>query len=131
MISLQLLHESTGLLMKLQSFAVGGLVLSILTQFLTDRTHRVCVDNFYSDWYSAHSGVPQGSVMGPLLSNVYTSDLLQITSNPIYGYTDDVTLVATADSPKSRLDISASQSDDRRHISARCHTWNMKLNASK
>ncbi len=48
-----------GLLRKLQSFGVGGPVLSILTQYLTDRTHCVCFDNCYSDWCSVHSGVPQ------------------------------------------------------------------------
>ncbi len=120
-----------GLLRKLQSFGVGGPVLSILTQFLTHRTHRVCVDSCYSDWYSVHSGVPQGSVLGPLLFNVYTSDLLQITSNPIYGYADDVTLVATVESPNSRLDVSTSLNEDLRRISDWCRTWNMKLNASK
>ncbi len=117
-----------GLLRKLQSFGVSGLVLSILTQFLTDRTQRVCVDNCYSDWCSVHSGVPQGSVLGPLLINVYTSDLLQITSNPIYGYADYVTLVFTVESPKSRLDVSASLNEDLRRISDWCRTWNMKLN---
>ncbi len=90
---------------------------NILTQFFTDRTHRVCVDSCYSDWYSVHSGVPQGSILGPLLFDVYTSYLLQITSNPIYGYADDVTLVATAESPKSRLDVSACLNEDLRFIS--------------
>ncbi len=117
-----------GLLMKLQSFGVGGPVLSILTQFLTDCTHRVCVDSIYSDWYSVHTGVSLGSVLRPLLFNVYTSDLLQITRNLIYGYADDVTLVATVDSPKSRLDVSASLNEDFRRISDWCHIWNMKLN---
>ncbi len=106
-------------------------VKSILTPFLTDRTHLVCVDNCYSDWYSIHSGVPQGSVLESLLFSVYTSDLLQIPSNPIYGYADGVTLVATVDSPNSRPDVSASLNEDLRHISDWCNTWNMKLNTSK
>ncbi len=75
-------------------------------------------------------GVPQGSVLGPLLFNIYTSDVLQITSNPIYRYAGDVTLVAVVDSLKSHLDVSASLNEDFRHISVWCHTWNMKLNAS-
>ncbi len=49
-------------------FGVGGPVPSILTQFLTDCTHRVRVDGCYSDWYSVHSGVPKGNVLGPCCS---------------------------------------------------------------
>ncbi len=88
----------------------------------------MCVDDCWSDWHSVHSGVPQGSVLGPLLFNVYTSDLLQITSNPIYGYAD-VTLVFTVDSLKSRLGVNASLNEGL--TSNWCHTWNMQLNASK
>ncbi len=70
------------------------------------------VDNCYSNCYSVHSGVPQGSVLGLLPFNVYTPVPLQITSNPIYRYADDVTLVATVESPKSLLDVSASLNED-------------------
>ncbi len=91
----------------------------------------VCVDNCNSDWYSILSGVPQGSVLGPLLFNVYTSDLLQIISNPIYGYADDVTFVANVDAPKPCLDVSASLNENLRRISDWCRTWNVKLDASK
>ncbi len=77
----------------------------------------MCIDNCYSDCYSIQSGVPQDSVLGPLLFNIYTSDLLQITSKPIYGYADDVTLVATVDSPKSRFDVSTSLNEDLKRIS--------------
>ncbi len=91
----------------------------------------MCVDNCYSDWYSVHSGVHQGSILGPLLFNAYTSDLLQITCNPFYGYADDETRVATVESPKSRLNVSASLNEDLGRIYDWCRTWNMKLNVSK
>ncbi len=42
-----------------------------------------------------------------------------------------MTLVATVDSPKSRLDVNASLNEDLRRISDWCHTWNMKLDESK
>ena len=56
-----------GLLFKLQSIGVGGVLLSILKQFLSNRQQRVAVDGFYSSLISVRSGVPQGSVLGPLL----------------------------------------------------------------
>ena len=56
---LHLTHESIG---------VGGLLLNILKQFLLNRQYRVSVDGFYSGLTTVRSGVPQGIVLGPLLS---------------------------------------------------------------
>ncbi len=72
----------------------------------------MCVDNFYNDGYSVHSGVHQGSVLGSLLFNVYTSDLLQIISNPMYGYAADVTLVTAVDSLNSLFNVSEALNED-------------------
>lgn len=55
--------------------------------------------------------VLQGSELGPLLFNVFTSDLLQFSNNPIDGYDDDVTLISTFDLPKSRLDVNVFQNE--------------------
>ena len=85
-----------GLLWKLlRSVGVGASVLSVLTQFLRGRTHCVCVDGSFSGWHNVHSSVPQGSVLGPSLFNIYTIHLFQITQNSLYGYANDVTLIAT------------------------------------
>lgn len=120
-----------GMLKKLRSIGVGGHILSILEQFLVGRTHRVCVDAHSSDWHPVHSGVPQGSVLGPLLFIIYTADLFSITKNVMYGYADDVTLLATIDSPHARSITSNSLNEDLQCISRWCHTWNMKLNIAK
>ena len=52
--------------------SIGGPFLNILMDFLTDRKQRVVVDGHYGEWRSVISGVPQGSVLSPLLFILYT-----------------------------------------------------------
>ena len=63
-----------GILYKLCSVGIGGSVLSILTEFLSNRSQQVMVDGCRSKLFNAVSGVPQGSVLGPLLFLQYTSE---------------------------------------------------------
>ena len=64
-----------GSLYKLCSVAIGGSVLSILTQFLSNRSQHVMVYGCRSRLVNVVSGVPQGSVLGPLLLLLNTSEL--------------------------------------------------------
>ena len=57
---------------KLCSVGTGGSLLSILTQFLLNRSLNVMVDGCRSKQVNALSTVPQGSVLGPLLFLIYT-----------------------------------------------------------
>ena len=66
------------ILYKLCSVGIGGSVLSILTQFLSNRSQHVMVDGCRSKLVNVVSGVPLGNILGPLLSLLYTSELLSI-----------------------------------------------------
>ena len=83
-----------GILYKLCSVGIGGSVLSILTQFLSNRSQLVMVDGCRSKLVNIELGVPQGSVFGPLLFLLYTSELSFILENKLIGYADDSTLMA-------------------------------------
>ena len=69
-----------GILYRICSGGIGGSVLSILTQFLSNRPQHVMVDGCQSKLVDV-SGVPQGSVLGPLLLLLYTLKLFSILEN--------------------------------------------------
>ena len=94
-----------GILYKLFSLGIGGSVLSILTQFLSDRSHHIMVDDCRSKLVKVVSGVQQGSVLGPLLLVLYTSELFSILENKLIGYADDSTLIAVVPSPGLRSEV--------------------------
>ena len=120
-----------GILYKLCSMGILGSVLSILTQFLSDRSQHVMVDGCRSKLVNVVSGVPQVSVLGPLLFLLYTSEPFSIMENKLIGYVDDSTLVAVVPSPGLRVAVAESLSSDLVKINEWCDLWQIKLNASK
>ena len=75
--------------------------------------------------------MPQGSVLGPLLLLLYTSELFSILKNKLIGYADDSTLMAVVLSPGARVTVAESLNCDFVRVNAWCDLWGMKLNASK
>ena len=59
------------LLLKLKAHGIGDNIIDWMEQWLTDRRQRVVVDGEVPNWKSVLSGVPQGSVLGPLLFLIY------------------------------------------------------------
>ena len=66
-----------------------------LKDFLNQRYQRVTVDGAPSEWCSVISGVPQGSVLGPLLFIIYINDLSENINCNIKQYADDTKLYTT------------------------------------
>ena len=119
------------LLYKLKSMGVGGPIFDVLEEFLANRKQRVCVDGHFSRFQTVVSGVPQGSVLGPLLFILYTADLELNLENKIISYADDTTLYAEVASPAHRTRVAESLNRDLLRIHEWCLLWGMKLNPSK
>ena len=115
------------LLSKLKHFGVNGCVLAWLTDFLSNRTQQVIYKGSQSLPCDVVSGVIQGSVLGPLLFNLYMIDLPKCVTSPIVQYADDSTLYRVI---RSQDDIVILQSD-LSNIETWCYNNGMELNTDK
>jgi hypothetical protein len=86
----------TILLEKLTSFGFRNSSISWIQSYLCARRQRVKLRGTSAPWVSIFTGVPQGSVLGPLLFNIYMSDLPPMLSAQNNSYADDFKLFAPA-----------------------------------
>ena len=83
-----------GLLFKLERNGIKGNLLRLIKNYLLNRKQRVVLNGQESGWEELHSGVPQGSVLGPLLFLIYINDLTDNISSNIKLFADDSSLFA-------------------------------------
>ena len=80
------------LIAKLHAYGCDLPSLKLLNCYLRNRCQRVKINNFYSSWAEILFGVPQGSILGPILFNIFLSDLfLFIKNKGLVSYADDTT----------------------------------------
>ena len=88
-----------GLLFKLQEARINGPILSVLGDYLSEKTQIVKLDCVRSSVVNVVSGEPHSSVLGPLLFLLYIRELALLLENALVGYADYSTLVANVSSP--------------------------------
>ena len=84
-----------GLLAKLPMFGLHHTLINRIGSFLSDRSIAVRVDGFLSNLHSINAGVPQGSVISPVLFMLFINDLLTSMSSSIHFFADDAFLISS------------------------------------
>lgn len=120
-----------GLLAKLAHLGVSGKAHDWFSAYLSHRRQRVKVENEYSEWLTIPAGVPQGSVLGPLLFLAYTVDLPSACANPTTicsQFADDTALItASASLCAAERDLQSAVTSAGEWLKA----WHLLVNPSK
>ena len=115
------------LIFMLKSHGIGISIINWIEQWLTDRRLRVVVDGEVSNWKPALSGVPQGSVLGPILFLIYINDLEEGVTCKILTFADYTKLFTKI---KGNCDKQQLQ-DDMDNLIKSSEKWQMLFNLKK
>ena len=115
------------LFMKLHTYGIRGSTLSWIKAFLSNREQKVVIEDEESDSVPVTSGVPQGSVLGPILFLVYINDFPQDIVSQVCLFADDTAIYLTledkGDSDTLQRDLDRLQEWESK--------WDMEFNPSK
>ena len=115
------------LLGKLSSNRIEGTIQRWIKSFLVGRRQRVAVKGAYSRWANVLSGIPQGSVLGPILFVLYINDLPETVTSQIYIFADDTKIYSQI---KNEEDHQALQEDLNR-LQTWSSSWLLKFHPEK
>ena len=117
-----------GLLFKLRRMGISGPLLDWFQSYLSQRFQRVAMEGCASEFLEIKAGVPQGSILGPLLFLIYINDIVDEIETNIRLFADDTTLYLVVDNPTRAADLLNS---DLHKVHNWSKDWLVKFNPNK
>ena len=117
------------LLKKLYAYGIHGAELTWFTDYLAERKQRVVLNNISSEWAKVTTGVPQGSILGPLLFVLFVNDLPGMVEESSINLFADDTAVYSADSDPKVLSDRVEKDIGR--VADWIHSNGLSLNVTK
>ena len=115
------------LLDKLKRHGIHGKVFNWIEAWLTNRRQRVCIQGKFSTWAAVTSGVPQGSVLGPVLFLIFINDLDKDVGSCVLKFADDTKIFREI----SNVRDSATLQRDLELLQKWSQVWQMEFNVDK
>ena len=115
------------LLRKVRALGIEGTVADWIENWLGNRRQRVVVNGEVSEWAPVTSGVPQGSVLGPLLFIIYVNDMDDGITAKISKFADDTKLGMNVAKPENIEELQ----EDLRRLGEWSEKWQMPFNVNK
>ncbi len=115
------------LIEKLETIGVTGHLKAWILNWLSQRRQRVVLDGKFSTWETVISGVPQGSVLGPVLFIIFINDIDEGLQNSVFTFADDLKLVSCVD---DEHEVQSLQ-EDINILHNWSIKWKMKFNPKK
>ena len=115
------------LISKVKAHGIAGNTLKWLEDWLSDRKQRVVINGKESEWHNVKSGVPQGSVLGPVLFIVYINDIDEGINCKISKFADDTKIMSKVTSTSQWQELQC----DLNKLTRWAEKWQMKFNIEK
>ncbi|GFV49204.1 probable RNA-directed DNA polymerase from transposon X-element [Trichonephila clavipes] len=117
-----------GLTFKLISYNLPPPLIHLIHSYLTNRSFKIRINETLSNEHSVSAGCPQGSLLGPLLFNLYVNDIPDYTLTKINLYADDTAIYATY---KNLSTISFAINKHLHHLQNFYDKWKISINVEK
>ncbi|GFV62662.1 probable RNA-directed DNA polymerase from transposon X-element [Trichonephila clavipes] len=118
----------TGLLFKLINYNIPTPLILLLNSYISNRSFTVKINRTYSQTRSISAGVAQGSILGPVLFNLYVNDILKSTNTMLCMYADDTAILSRH---KNLNTLVENINEHLAHLEIWFSVWKIALNSTK